>query len=788
MTDLPRLYSKLEFDKVLKRIRAHTQSDLGACRADEIVPFADLPILERELSLVSECRSILEAEDFVGMAGVKDVRNIIHKASIEDSFISAAEFKDVLSTLMATRVLKDFLKKLKPKYALLAALVDALYVDRVLEYNINQAIDENGAVRDSASKHLRDIRRSIISKTDALREKLEKIVKAVSSEGCAQEEILTTRDGRMVIPVKAEHKNHVPGFIHSSSSSGATVFIEPAETLEMNNEIRSLHFSEEREIERILRILTSQVRRVNSEILNNLDTLGYIDLLFAKAKYSIEIVASRPIVADRGPLNLDRAYHPILLQKHPRSEVVPLTLELGKDYSTLLITGPNAGGKTVSLKTVGLLALMAVCGLHVPAQPGSQIPFFQDIFIDIGDEQSVENDLSSFSSHLLNVKSILERANDQSLVLLDEVGAGTDPIEGGALAAAFLSKLSENKTLTIATTHHGTLKAFAHVTPGFENGAMEFDQSTLRPTYRFHRGVPGSSYAMEIASRLGLPLSVLSIAREQLGESRDRVEKLLADVQKKSQTLDQEIATLTEQRERLSKLVIEYQAKVKDADREAKFIRSAALDQAQAKLNQINSLIESSIKEIKERNAERQALRQVKSEIARVRSEIGEELGALQSGIQGKSVPQQHKVGDFVRLKESNEVGEVVSVGADGERFTVQFASFRLQLKEADLLPAQGLEPRRPPTPYWPERKEFRSEIDVRGMSTVEAIEAVDKFLDDASVAAYLTVSIIHGKGTGALRKRISDYLGKSARVDSYRMGDWNEGGAGVTVVNLKPE
>jgi DNA mismatch repair protein MutS2 len=786
MDTLPSLYSKLEFDRIRERLKAYVASDLGKQRVEEIVPFTDLQRLQQELNHVSECKLLLEADDPCPLDGIKDVRSAIHKAGIEDNSISAPELRDILDTLRASRLIKQFLTKREARYPGISHIATGIHVDRLVEYNIEQAIDENGTVRDGATKELREIRRAILLKSEGLRSRLEGILRTYSERGFAQEEIVTTRDGRMVIPVKVEHKHHVPGFIHSSSASGASVFIEPAETLEMNNEIRTLRFAEQREIERILRALTKQVRELREELLKNADVLSQLDFDFAKAKYSIEILGSSPRVTDYDPLVLQEARHPILLQKHSGSEVVPLNLELGRDFQTLIITGPNAGGKTVALKTVGLLALMAECGLHIPASPDSSVPFFNQIFIDIGDDQSIENDLSSFTSHLLNLKRIIEETDSHSLVLVDEIGAGTDPMEGGAIAAAVLSSLTVRGSLTIATTHHGALKAFAHESPGFENGAMEFDQETLRPTYHFKCGIPGSSYAIEIAGRLGLPEDIVSSARDLMGPKRDRLENLLVAVEEKSQQLSAEHKHLQEQNARLKKVIEDYESKLRFVDRELREKRAAALREAEQIIESANSLIESSVREIKAQSAASDAVRKARADVRNAKDRIRSELETLESESTQPTSADVFYGGDWVKLRGHSEIGKVVSSSGNGTLVLVEFGGIRMQVNRKDLVLAPNVGVQSRTSVFLPASSNVKTDLDLRGMTGQEAIIAVDKFLDQATLAALHSVNIIYGKGTGALRKRVTEFLRSDPRVKSFRLGDWNEGGTGATIVQLK--
>jgi DNA mismatch repair protein MutS2 len=501
----PLVLGKLEFDKVLHRCARHAASDPGRDVVEQLSPSTDVGMIRLELARVTEMKRLLEEEEALPLEGIHAVDGPIRKCAVEGMTPLPRELLQVGSTLRAARVVRAFLAKRRERFPLLWETAASLFADKVLEYNIDRAIDEAGAVRATASKELQAIRRAMTDRYDQLRRKLESILKTVSDLGFSQEEIITTREGRMVIPVKAEHKTRVQGFIHSASASGATVFVEPSETLELNNEIRSLTFQEQREVDRILRELAAQVAAVKDQLLGNLGLLAGLDALHARGKYSIEILGIAPEVRDSGPITLVQARHPILLMNHGYAGTVPLSLEIGRGFSAIVISGPNAGGKSVAMKCVGLLVLMAASGIHIPAAEPSALRVFRRIFVAIGDEQSIENDMSTFSSHLATLKVIADEADGQSLVLIDEIGAGTDPVEGGAIAAALLEGLVACGATTIATTHQGSLKVFAHETGGVENGAMEFDQETLRPTYRFKSGVPGSSYALEMAARLGMP-------------------------------------------------------------------------------------------------------------------------------------------------------------------------------------------------------------------------------------------------------------------------------------------
>jgi DNA mismatch repair protein MutS2 len=593
----------------------------------------------------------------------------------------------------------------------------------------------------------------------------------------------------MVIPVKVEHKNHVPGFIHSASASGATVFIEPTETLDLNNDIRSLQFQEQREVERILRELTGQIGDQREALLGNLDILAELDALQARAKYSIEILGVAPEITTNGAIRLQRARHPVLLIHHGVQGTVPLDLELGRTFTTLLISGPNAGGKSVAMKCLGVLVLMAQCGLHIPAGEDSSLRVFRKIFVDIGDEQSIESDLSTFSSHLTHLKEITAAADGDSLVLIDEIGTGTDPSEGGAIAAAVLEFLTARGALTIATTHHGALKVFAHETPGIENGAMEFDQSTLTPTYRFRPNIPGSSYALEMADRLGFRNTVMARAREFLGSQHMRLESLIQELEATAQEHRRELQIAREERTRATVMATEYEAKIASLSSELRTLKRKALDEAKAIVDRANAVIEKSVKEIREKGASKEITRAAREEVRATREFLqSEEIEEQQH--EPADATSEIVAGSVVTLSGQNDPGEVVSVSPDGKSAIVLFGSVKMRVAASDLQPTK----RRIPAArsfgmVMPERTgPVQRELDLRGMTADEAFPLIDKFIDDAVLAGLTRIDVIHGKGTGALRKKVTDFLSRHPRVRSFRLGEWNEGGVGATVVELNGE
>ncbi len=778
--------NKLEFETVRQRVIRYASSQLGMEWLQAMSISASLEIIRHELICVSELKRLIEQEAEIPLAGIHPIREATQKASITGTVLQPKELLQISQTLRASRILKAFIARNSTLAPHIWSIVEPIYTDKVLEFNIDQAIDEAGAVRANASKELQSIRRNISEKYEQLEKRLAAVLKSVSEQGFTQDEIITTREGRMVIPVRAEHKNRVHGFIHSASASGATVFIEPSETLDLNNEIRSLQFQEQREVERILRELTEQVGAVGDAIRSNLLILGRLDALHAKAKYSIEVIGIEPKVVAAGALKLVDARHPILLQTHGRSGTTPLDLELGASYKTLIISGPNAGGKSVAMKTAGLLTLMAQAGLHIPASEQSVIRCFDRIEVDIGDEQSIENDLSTFSSHLMNLKRIDETADANTLVLIDEVGSGTDPAEGGAIAASLLESLTRRGTLTIATTHHSALKVFAHNTVDVENGAMEFNQDTLKPTYKFKSGIAGSSYALEMAQRLGVHEDILKRSREFMGDKHVRLEQLIAELESSAQRYRSELDTVNEERTRLRKLMTEYEAKLSAQANELKQLKLKAVEEAEDIVKGANAVIERSIREIRERAAEKEAIKRARVGVEQVKRSIEEVKSDLP---EDETVHKEESllVGSFASLAGGNETGEIISISPDGKSAVVVFGSLKMKVAIKDLVPSKRkARPLRPSSPVEQEKPAvIERDIDLRGLTGEEAIPLVDKFLDTAMLAGLHRIDIIHGKGTGALRKRITEFLTNHPRVKSFRLGEWNEGGTGATVVEL---
>ncbi|MFA6468989.1 MAG: endonuclease MutS2 [Bacteroidota bacterium] len=778
---------KLELHKILHRIQFYASSELGKEAAESIEPGSDLESISTEHNRVSEMKRILEGEGGFPIDGIKDIRLSLQQSTIENNILSAKELLNITSTLLSSRTIKTFVEKRREYLHHLNLLTSTISIFKEIEFNITQAIDENAQVKDSASKELRSIRQSIGDKQHAIRRALEKILRATAEQGMVQDEIVTTRDGRMVIPIKAELKNKFPGFIHSASSSGQTVFIEPSETLTYNNEITELFFKEKREVERILRELTSQISQVVVDVRHIVDVLTTIDLCYAKARYSIAIKANKPLLKEYGSLVILQGFHPILLLRHEREMIIPLSIEVGNSFKTLLITGPNAGGKTVALKSLGILSLMVQCGIHVPVSPDSEFPIFKKIFVLIGDNQSIENDLSTYSSQVLQIKKITEQADETSLVLIDEIGSNTDPTEGGAIAAAVIEHLTGAGALTIATSHHASLKAFVHNAPGMENGAMEFDQETLIPTYRFKLGLPGSSYALEIAQRLGVNEKIIATAHSMLGEQKAKLEQLILELENRSQLLEQKLTNADSEINKYKELSISYESKLLTLNKEVRDVKRKAIEEAKLIIDHASSTIENTVREIKTQQADREAIRKGKNQI----SQLEKEVEQLEKDIADTIASDDNsaidiKLNDTVVLRSGGQTGTVLTLPDKNGNLQVAFNSIKAKVHLSNIKTVSKKKAKRiDVSSGFTSDKQYLSEVDVRGMYGDEAVEIVDKFIDDALIAGLHRIDIIHGHGTGALRKRIHDFLAHDERIKSHRFGERFEGGAGVTIVEV---
>ena len=788
----------LELPAVLEMLSAKAVSEAAREKSRHIMPATERQEVLRLLDETDAAKERLGLYGSPSFSGVKDVSEPLARAD-RGGMLNTRELLNIAGLLTAARRVYEYGEERKGEATAIDRFFSALHTNKYLEDRIHGAILDEETIADTASAELTDIRRKMRIAASKGRQILQKIISSPSYAKVLQEALITQRDGRFVVPVKAECKGSLPGLVHDISSSGATLFVEPMGVVQANNELKELEAREEKEIERILRELSAQCADAMEYILLDYDMLVHLDMIFARAQLSYTMNASRPEVVRKGAISLKRARHPLLDQ----AKAVPVTVELGGDYDTLVITGPNTGGKTVTLKTLGLLCLMAQCGLHIPADSGSTVRVFDRILADVGDEQSIEQSLSTFSAHMSNTVEILRQADDDSLILFDELGAGTDPVEGAALAIAIIQHARSKGALIAATTHYAELKTFAMTTAGVENASCEFDVQTLRPTYRLLVGIPGKSNAFAISRRLGLDESVIADAKAQMDSESLRFEDVLAQLEEKRQRLEKaqtEANRLWQQREedaRKARIFREQMEKAKENARakgeaEAKRI----VREAQQKTEEIFAQLE----ELRKQQTRAANFQQVNDAKAAIRHDLKEAEAVLHSRDQEPEAPAPSRpiaVGDLVELAGVKTAATVLNVNGDGSmllqagkmKMTVKAGQVRL-LESAEEIEKRKKQAaaaqRKNVSPQIQLAARAASELDIRGMETLEAESVVENYIDAAVMAKLGTVTIIHGKGTGALRKAVHEMLKRNRAVKSFRLGRYGEGEAGVTVVELK--
>lgn len=782
----------LEFAKIKELLLAQASSALGREKIKQLQPATDAENINRSLEETTEARAIYTTEEFP-LKGLVDIRPGLRRAAL-GAVLQPADLLEIATVCACSRRAFGFFRARTEEYPLLSSYGQQLVSLRSLEEAINEAIDEFAEVKDSASSKLRSLRNEIRTLQSRLKQRLETMVRSPAIQKYLQEPLVTMRNERYVLPVKVEYRSQVPGIIHDQSASGSTLFIEPMSAVEISNDLRRKLAEEEQEVERILAALSGEVQAVVDPLRNNIEILAQLDLAMAKGKLSYLQRATAPLINEDGYINLKNARHPLL----PADTVVPSNVYLGQDFSVLLITGPNTGGKTVTLKTVGLLALMAQAGLHIPADEGSEVAVFEKIFADIGDEQSIEQSLSTFSSHMTNIIEITRQADHRSLVLLDELGAGTDPTEGAALAMAIIDYLYGLGCRLLATTHYSELKSYAYQTAGVQNASVEFDVETLRPTYRLMIGLPGKSNAFEIASRLGLADDIIDHARTYLSGEQLRLEDLLKQLEASRVRSREDQAAAHALRREAELKATELSRRLEQLKREEKKILERAKQEARALVQGHKQEIERMLGDL------RQALEQVQKDRAsahQVIEETRQNLRSLQAQTapaisqepalpQAKIADDRHfQAGDEVLVKHLGQRGQLLEDPSESGEVQVQLGALRLvcRVKQLEKL---VISKRSTSTPSFNMVNMARSrvplELDLRGKTVDDALLEVDKYLDDASMAGLSTVSIIHGKGTGALRNGVREFISKHQQVKSYRFGGPSEGGSGVTVVELR--
>ena len=788
----------LELPAVLEMLSAKAVSEAAREKSRHILPATDRQEVLRLLDETDAAKERLGLYGSPSFSGVKDVSEPLARAD-RGGMLNTRELLNIAGLLTAARRVYEYDAERKGETTAIDRFFSALHTNKYLEDRIHGAILDEETIADTASAELLDIRRKMRIAASKGRQILQKIISSPSYAKVLQEALITQRDGRFVVPVKAECKGSLPGLVHDISSSGATLFVEPMGVVQANNELKELEAREEKEIERILRELSAQCADAMEYILLDYDMLVLLDMIFARAQLSYTMDASRPEVVRKGAISLKRARHPLLDQ----AKAVPVTVELGGDYDTLVITGPNTGGKTVTLKTLGLLCLMAQCGLHIPADSGSTVRVFDRILADVGDEQSIEQSLSTFSAHMSNTVEILRQADDDSLILFDELGAGTDPVEGAALAIAIIQHARSKGALIAATTHYAELKTFAMTTAGVENASCEFDVQTLRPTYRLLVGIPGKSNAFAISRRLGLDESVIADAKAQMDSESLRFEDVLAQLEEKRQRLEKaqtEANRLWQQREEDARKARIFREQMEKAKENARAKGEAEAKRIVREAQQKTEEIFAQLDELRKQQTRAANFQQMNDAKAAIRHDLKEAEAVLHSRDEEAEAPAPSRpiaVGDLVELAGVKTAATVLNVNGDGSmllqagkmKMTVKAGQVRL-LESAEEIEKRKKQAtaaqRKNVSPKIQLAARAASELDIRGMETLEAESVVENYIDAAVMAKLGTVTIIHGKGTGALRKAVHEMLKRNRAVKSFRLGRYGEGEAGVTVVELK--
>ena len=778
----------LELPAVLALLAAEAVSEPAKAEALALVPSAHRGEVERLLAETTDAKDMMVYKGSPSLSGLRDVRGSLARADM-GGVLNPRELLEIAGVLQSARAVRSYGLSAE-KETCIDHLFKMLQTNRFLEDKIVNSIPSEDEIADSASSELADIRRKMRAAAARVRDSLQKIISAPSMAKFLQDPIITTRSDRYVVPVKAECKGSVPGLVHDVSSSGATLFVEPMAAVKANNEIRELKAKEKAEIERILAELSAECAEHREDIDADFTALVRLDLIFARAKLSFKLNAGAPELSERA-VRLRRARHPLL----DKDKAVPIDVELGEDYDTLVITGPNTGGKTVTLKTIGLLCLMAQCGLHIPAAEGSCVPVFEKVLADIGDEQSIEQSLSTFSSHMVNIVSVLEECGDGTLLLFDELGAGTDPVEGAALAVAILESARAKGCVIAATTHYAELKVYATNTPGVMNASCEFDVDTLRPTYRLLIGIPGKSNAFAISRRLGLPEEIIEDAKSRVGVSSVKLEETIEKLEQTRRILDRDrtetakaLRTAEEERKKSAQLRAELEIRLEKSEQKAR-------REAERILAEARGVAENTFRELdRMRSAQNEENdhQRINAERAEMRRKLNESQDALR---RDEPAPEEKKSaraireGDVVQIRSMGVKATVLSVSPD-RTLTLQAGILRVTAREDEVLLLENEKPaanvRAESRGTTLRQSAVSSELDIRGMETIEAIPVVERYIDSAVQSRLETVTIIHGKGTGALRAAVQQSLRRNKQVKSFRLGRYGEGETGVTVVELK--
>lgn len=781
----------LEYDKIIDRLVSFAASDKAKERLKKLVPMTDIHDINAALSETSDALSRVYAKGAVSFGGVHDVGASVKRLEIGSS-LNTVELLHISSLLTAAARVKNYYEDTTDS---LTGYFHALEPLTPLNTEIKRCILSEDEISDDASANLRSIRRQKVLAAERIHTELNKMLNSSSVRNCLQDFVITSRSGRYCLPVKSEYKSQVPGMVHDQSATGSTLFIEPAAVVKLNNDIRELELKEQAEIEAILAELSAKASEFTDELLTDFQVLTTLDFIFAKAQMSKQYKCSCPVMNTNNYINIKKGRHP-LIDPH---KVVPIDIYLGKDFNLLIITGPNTGGKTVSLKTVGLLTLMAQSGLHIPALDHSELAVFDNVFADIGDEQSIEQSLSTFSSHMTNTVSILKEADAHSLILFDEIGAGTDPTEGAALAISILNDLHKRGITTMATTHYSEIKVYALTTDGVENACCEFDVESLRPTYRLLIGIPGKSNAFAISKKLGLPDYIIKDASARMDADDVQFEDLLSDLEHSRITIEKERAEINAYKQEIQQLKDELKTKSDRLDERRDKILRKANEEAAAILKDAKEYADQTIKTMNKHGM-------TVKELEKQRSAIRDKMNKRQEKLSVQAAkPKAHKahdisefkVGTHVRVLSMNLIGTVTAPPSPKGEITVQMGSLSTKTKINNLEILVGYkdpeEAKKAPKGAGGSGKikmskaaSISHEINLLGLTVDEAVAKLDKYLDDAYISRIPQVRIVHGKGTGALRNGVTAYLRGVPYIKSFRLGEIGEGDTGVTIVDFK--
>ena len=790
-------YIALDLDKILSKLSSFVCSEDGKSEIEKLEPQTDLDSAQALLNQTTDAHMLMARFGAPSFGGLKNVNNALARANA-GSVLSMRELLDVAEVLRSIRGITQWRSKNDGVRCSIDVYFDALTPNKYLEDKITSAIISEDEMSDNASPALYDIRRKIRAASSKVRDRLDKMIRSSQYQKALREAIVTMRNGRYVVPVKIEHRGEISGLVHDTSSSGATVFIEPAGVVEANNEIKVLQGKEQEEIDRILFDLSAEAGSFYDGIKGSYECAVELDVIFAKAKLAYEMKAMTPTLNDSGRIVLNKARHPLIDPK----KVVATDIRLGTDFDSLIITGPNTGGKTVSIKTLGLFSLMAMCGLMLPAGDRSEVSVFEHVFADIGDEQSIEQSLSTFSSHMTNIVRIISQTNERSLVLIDELGAGTDPVEGAALAMAILERIHQKGAKIAATTHYAELKVYALETSGVENGCCEFDVASLKPTYRLLIGVPGRSNAFAISSRLGIEESVIERAKALVSSENASFEDVIESLEKSRQDYEakkNEAELIRIEAEKAKADAQKYKDSIEDerkkeldrAQQQAERIVEQAKRSAYALVNELEQLKKESAKAADKAEAARRAKQLLKKSLGEF-DDITNPVTAALADESGYVVPTSLKVGDEVLLADIGKTATVTALEDKKGEVEVLAGIIKMRTPKSNLRVSKTKRTEKKHTAPKKAQHEFKvagaekTECDLRGMNVEEGIMELERHLDRCMRLGLNEISVIHGKGTGVLRRGIQDYLRKCKYVKSFRLGTFGEGESGVTIVTLK--